>query len=118
MVDFDADGIRSLSADFHAAGPQALTLTRVVVRKVTEDVERDAKILAPVDTGNLRNSISSDVDNTRTGASGVIGPTANYAGYVEFGTSRMAPQPYMGPALDRHADPFERAIAQIIDKAL
>lgn len=28
----------------------------------------------------------------------VVGPTADYGGYVEHGTSRMAAQPYMAPA--------------------
>ena len=92
------------------------TLTRrasQVVRKAALDTMADAKTLAPVDTGNLRGSITTD---TRTGdLSAVVEATANYAAYVEFGTRRMRPQPYMRPAQDRNTDPFMDAIAQLAD---
>ena len=35
---------------------------------------------------------------TPTKASYVVGPSANYGGHVEYGTSRMSAQPYMRPA--------------------
>jgi hypothetical protein len=38
-----------------------------------------------------------------------IGPTASYGIYVELGTSRMRPQPYLGPATEKHAPAFYRA---------
>ena len=92
------------------------TLTRrasQVVRKAALDTMADAKTLAPVDTGNLRGSITTD---TRTGdLSAVVEATASYAAYVEFGTRRMRPQPYMRPAQDRNTDPFMDAIAQLAE---
>jgi hypothetical protein len=51
----------------------------------------------PVDTGNLKSSESVDVDGLRFEA----GPTADYGEYVELGTSRMAAEPYAGPAFDQ-----------------
>lgn len=76
-------------------------------------IERDAKILAPVDTGNLRASISAS--DTRDGDTrGIeVGPSANYGGFVEDGTSRMRPQPYMGPALDRVSPQFVTGMTAI-----
>ncbi len=47
-----------------------------------EVVSADAKANCPVDTGYLRNSISVSTD----GNSAVIGPSAEYGIYVEFGT--------------------------------
>lgn len=47
-----------------------------------EVVSADAKANCPVDTGYLRNSIAVQVD----GNSAVIGPSADYGIYVEFGT--------------------------------
>lgn len=47
-----------------------------------EVVSADAKANCPVDTGHLRNSIAVQVD----GNSAVIGPSAEYGIYVEFGT--------------------------------
>ncbi len=55
------------------------------------EIVEDAKRYAPVDTGRLRNSIHREGDS--------IVVSAPYAGYVEFGTRNMAPQPFLRPAL-------------------
>ena len=47
-----------------------------------------AKDLVPVDTGNLRNSISHKVDSGEPAA--YIGTNSEYAAYVEFGTGRYS----------------------------
>jgi HK97 gp10 family phage protein len=62
-------------------------------------VETHAKLVAPVDTGFLRNSIQVD---SVTPVEAIIAPHTEYAEFVEFGTSRQAAQPYMRPALDEH----------------
>lgn len=49
-------------------------------------VERDAKILCPVDDGTLRNSITYEV----SGYEGVIGTNVEYAPYVHQGTGIYA----------------------------
>lgn len=64
------------------------------------EVEGHAKRLAPYRTGDLRSSIQSTVDfapGRRVVA--IVGSPLEYAGYVEYGTSRMAAQPYLRPAL-------------------
>lgn len=108
-----------LSAEFRAAGPRAVARTKVVLKKTALDIERNAKAIAPVDTGNLKNSIGhSDMRMlSATNLAVEIGPTANYGQYVELGTSRMAPQAYMGPSLDRYASPFAQALAIIGEEA-
>ena len=62
-------------------------------------VETHAKLVAPVDTGFLRNSIQVD---EVTPNEAIIAPHTDYAEHLEFGTSRMAARPYMRPALDEH----------------
>jgi HK97 gp10 family phage protein len=49
-------------------------------------IERDAKILAPVDTGRLRASITPAVRSAVGGIQGVVGSNVTYAPYQEFGT--------------------------------
>ena len=79
-------------------------------------VETHAKVYAPVDTGFLRNSILVD---EVTSDKAVIAPHTEYAEHVEFGTSRMAAQPYMRPALDQHESEIigavEATIAAFVD---
>ena len=113
--------VRKLAAGLTKVGPRTGRLTQMVVRKTARDITRDAKLLAPVDTGNLRASIGHS-DLRTVGTSGdmsvEIGPTANYGIYQELGTSRHAPQPFMGPAADRNRGPFEQAMAQVAEDSL
>lgn len=111
---FESSGLRSLSIDLGRAGARAVPLASKAVRKTAHDIEADAKVFVPVDTGNLRNSISTDVGVL----SAEIGPTAEYGLYVEGGTSRMAPQPYMDPAADRREPELVKALEQIADGIL
>ena len=106
---FETGGLRSLATDLGKASAKAVPLASKAVRKTDADIEADGKAFAPVDTGNLRGSISTD-----TGVlSAEVGPTAEYGLYVEAGTSRMAPQPYMGPAADRREPEFAKAMELI-----
>lgn len=49
-------------------------------------VENEAKRLCPVDTGDLRSSITHEVHNNV----GIVGTNKEYAPYVEFGTGIFA----------------------------
>ena len=100
------DELNSIAADLRKAGFLAQWRAGQVVAKAAYDVEGIAKGFCPVDTGFLRSSIGVDLALF----SAVIGPTANYGPYVEFGTSRMAPAAFMGPALDQVTPEFVAAI--------
>lgn len=108
-VHFETSGVKRLVADISEAGPRNhLRLSRAL-RKTALDIEADAKIFVPVDTGALKNSISSDIDDFHA----EIGPTMDYAHFVEGGTSKMAPQPYMAPAAERRIPGLRRAVIDI-----
>jgi len=63
-------------------------------------VQNRARELCPVDTGRLRSSIqTSGLQRDGRGAYIKVGTNVFYAGFVEFGTSRMPAQPYLRPAL-------------------
>ena len=66
----------------------------------------DAQSRVPVLTGALRDSIGPDEDG--------FGAGADYAGYVEFGTSDTAPQPFIGPAADKAEQVFIAGLTAII----
>lgn len=76
--------------------------------------ESYAKQLCPVDTGNLRNSITHEKEDDRTE---VIGSNVEYAPYVELGTYRMKARPYIRPAIENHVkeyvEVFERELSKI-----
>ena len=72
------------------------------VKRVCLVIERAAKQRAPVDTGNLRRSITTEIDPARGDkATGRVGTGVHYAPYVEFGTRYTRAQPFLGPALEQ-----------------
>lgn len=94
--------------------------------------EEYAKRLAPVDTGNLRNSITHQVDDGEGAV--YIGSNVEYATYVELGTGKYAEggrptpwvyqdakgnwhwtagnpaQPFLKPAVADHAQTYRNII--------
>ncbi len=110
---FDDTELNSLAVRLEGAGSRAVPRTNIVVRKTAMDIEANAKQIAPVDTGNLKNSISHTIGGDSTGIEAVIGPTAAYGVHLEFGTSRIAPRAFMGPSLDRYSGAFAAAMEQI-----
>lgn len=53
-------------------------------------VEGEAKKKAPKDTGALRNSITSRVENTGEAVKGIVFTPLEYAPYIEYGTGLFA----------------------------
>lgn len=68
-----------------------------------------AKQLCPVDTGNLRNSITHQMRGENTVA---VGTNVHYAPFVELGTRKMRAQPYLRPAVENHREEYEKIIKQ------
>lgn len=75
------DNSKAVLEEFRAACLRAL-------ERCGEQAEGYAKDLAPVDTGNLRNSISHAVDDTEIAA--YIGTNVEYGVYQELGTGIYA----------------------------
>ena len=129
-VNFKDNSGAVLSA-FHSAVEKALEECGLVA-------EGYAKKLAPVDTGNLRNSISHKVDPEEPAV--YIGSNSLYAAYQEFGTGiyteggRDTPwvyqdekgnwhwtrgnkaQPFLKPAVADHARQYRQIIEQELKK--
>ena len=74
--------------------------------------ESHAKEACPVDTGNLRNSITHATEDS--GHTVVIGSNVEYAPYVELGTVKMSPRPYLRPAIENHIPEYQGVIQAIL----
>lgn len=66
-----------------------------------EIVSSSAKLLVPVDTGRLRNSIEYQVAPADREV--IIGSSVEYAPMQELGTSKMKAQPYLKPGMLKSA---------------
>lgn len=115
-VHVDTSEVDHLIFDLGTASVRVGEKVANVIRKTAHDIEADAKAFVPVDTGFLKNSISTDFEGDGRFArmSAEIGPTAHYGVYVEEGTSRQNPQPFMRPAFDRRKEGLVKAMEKII----
>lgn len=102
-------GMANLTAQLNAIG-LAFTI---------DDLAEGALVIAiqaenncPVDTGFLRSTVFVQED----GDDVVIGFEAPYASYVEFGTYKMAAQPYLRPAFDEAELQALSAIVDSVEK--
>lgn len=107
------EDLRKLSADLSAAGPKARAKAGMAVRKSASDIVRHAITKVPVDTGATMNSIGADITTDGNNTTATIGPTTSYAPFLENGTRRMQPRPFMGPALDAVEPGFVAAMEQL-----
>ena len=111
MFQIDVTQILDLSADRGRASDRVQTMGRSLVQASAAMVERGAKGKAPVDTGALRSSIHTQLGDG--GMSASIAPGVHYAVYLEYGTRRMAAQPFMGPAFQGVIPMFVEGVAQL-----
>lgn len=116
------------------AGRFTATHITPVVRMAVEEscalIQERAKALCPVDTGALRDSITTEIQELERTIRGVVSPHQYYAPYVEFGTGirgagsagaglgpyrmdwpGMVAQPYMRPAIDESREPIKDIFA-------
>lgn len=95
-IDVDAAGFL---AGLQAAIAGIKLETAADLQRLGQKAARNMRQLAPVDTGRLRNSIGVTNGSDSRGPYVDVGPTTDYAIHVEFGTSRMAAQPFVRPGL-------------------
>ena len=95
------DNSKEISEDIKAALLRGL-------EKCGLTAERFAKKLAPYDTGNLRNSITHEVDDGEPAV--YIGTNVEYAPYVCLGTIHMNAQPFLKPAVNDHKDEYRKIL--------
>lgn len=66
-----------------------------------------------VRTGRLRNSIASQVEMSEEAV--YVGTNVEYAAYVEFGTVKMRPRPYLRPAVLNYTDRYRELAKEALE---
>jgi hypothetical protein len=83
-----------------------------VVKKHAFAIQAQAAKNAPVDTGNLKNSIEAlPVDPNNW----IIQDGAEYGVFQELGTSKVAAKHFLGNAAEREAEPFFADVRQALE---
>lgn len=73
------------------------------------------------DTGNLRNSIRYEVHSEGSEIYGVVGSTQkdpDYAVFTEYGTNKMAPRPWLRPAMQKNNEWIRKSMANAVANTL
>ena len=84
---------------------------QAAIAKTASDIEAQAKARAPVDTGLLKNSINERGEGDLRH---IVESPVHYSIYQEFGTRKMAAQPYMVPAVEFVKPSFEMAMRSLV----
>lgn len=84
------------------------------MEEAEQNIQKEAQQRSPVDTGNLRASWTGLTEARRGTIMTEVGNTTDYAEYIEKGTSKMAAQPMLRPAMDREQMQLIRDIEQLV----
>lgn len=106
-------GLNALLHDFEAIQQVWWDLSWSVHNFVGELTTHNARQFVPVDTGATYHSIHHNVFTTPTSIGTDIGPTTFYAPWLEYGTIRMAPRPFMNRAVDMNEMGYYQAMAEV-----
>lgn len=105
-----AGNIRSFKSNF-------VDYLAIEMRALKEAGVQLAKAKAPVDTGELRDSIDGAVDHMAQTVIISLSATADHAPFQEFGTIYQAAQPYLRPALQALAPMVVKRVSSAWERA-
>src|SRR5438128_2861654 len=88
---------------------------RAILEDGVQSIVDMAQTLARVRTGAWRASIYGEVEDV-TGI--VVGATVSYAGYQEYGTSKMPAYSFLGAAIDEYEPAIQEELDQMIAEHL
>lgn len=93
-------GLDKLMEELGATAEATIDAAASAMKTTTGQVQATAKQVAPKRTGFMANNISVEpVKKTATSVTGTVDAKADYSSFVEFGTYKMAAQPFIRPAV-------------------
>lgn len=115
------EGMTQLLQRIEQMGRTLETQVKEKALKESAELMKDKVVpLVPVRTGKLRqNIIVSDIDVNETIH---IGPDQQgpvfYSHFLEFGTKKMSPKPFLGPAYENNKEAVQNKMAAVIRREL
>jgi HK97 gp10 family phage protein len=109
-ISADTSGFERLANLFAKAAAAVDHAVEGDVAKAVDEVWTQARNEVPFLTGDLQASI----DKKLNGNSGVVWTDLRYAQYVEYGTYKDQPQPFMTPAGDAQKKRFPIRVARTV----
>lgn len=115
MFGFDTSELIQLGSDLGAAPARAQKRIGQATAGTAGEVKQTQQSLVPVLSGHLQSRITVDTSGMRA----EVGPEGvDYDVFVEFGTSVMPPQPFVGPSADRHEAGYVDAVGKAAEDSI
>lgn len=118
-LSFPGQSLQKLAHTIEGSGARLGAEAARVIRDGGQRIGREAAAAAPRRSGALASSI--EVSFTGSGRGGTmsasITPKERYAPFVEFGTYKDAPQPFLFPAFERNQDAIIRQLGDAVRKS-
>lgn len=115
MFKFEIKGVESVVNKLSSMNLIVQTETKIALKEAGMKIQADAKRNTLVDTGRLKNSITTEIWNN--GLTVTVGTNVKYAPFVEYGTSRWAGKPFLRPAYKDNTENIQRELKKILEKA-
>ncbi|WP_020085700.1 HK97-gp10 family putative phage morphogenesis protein [Hyphomicrobium zavarzinii] len=130
-------GVRELNLKLGKIGPAVIAEIRRSLRRGSQKIQNTAAS-GIMESGSKNNpgpskpgeypagksagGLASGITSVEASSPGVVrfvnGATAPYAEHLEFGTSKMAPRPFMAPSFDRHVDAIKTDIRAAVKRGI
>ena len=107
-------GAERLTMAIRGSSRKVIEQSEKVVKNNTERLKASAKSKAPVDTGFLKNHITSSYPDRLEGH---VKSEAAYSGYQEYGTRFQTGKPFMRPALKEVEPKFKKDMTDVLKGA-
>lgn len=104
-------GAERLTMAIRGSSRKVIEQSEKVVKNNTERLKASAKAKAPVDTGFLKNHITSSYPNRLEGH---VKSEAAYSGYQEYGTRFQTGTPHIRPALQEIEQQFKQDMTDVL----
>lgn len=104
-------GAERLTMAIRGASQKAMEQSSQVIRNNTERLKASAQSKAPVDTGFLKNHITSSYPDRLEGR---VKSGAAYSGYQEYGTRFQTGTPHIRPALQEIEPQFKQDMNNVL----
>lgn len=101
-----------LNPDWRRVEGMLKDVLQIAARNIEKDSKQRMHDWPAIDTSETVNSIMPRPAD-REGLAWRIGPTTDYAPFVEFGTSRMRARPFMVPASEQEKPRLLKALGQV-----
>lgn len=108
--------VSEMKRELDRASDELLAAFSEVVKESAQSVRQNARRLVPVDTGNLRDSITHRSKGELRREVYIDTTDATYGHIVEFGSANRPEKPFMGPAAELERADFKQRVIAVVKK--